>query len=399
MPKTTESYPTSNLQQQKKREKNKRKKIKYKLRLKERKAKPKSNRFTYTRHTNIKSWKHSLKLNRKLNAMQELSLMKIHNLSTIKDRNNSLITNIRSTINIETYRKSGTNITTTIKSTSAEKIHTLEENIFKLEQDNIIIQQKIQTLKKNTESTSTSRINNISKVSTSKGYSIKTRLLSIKTNLYLFHNYLNNRLTLSNTVIANNLKQESTTKRQLKFIQEQINLSTNKIHNFTSTHLPQDTIDLLNKGTNFIPTPSNLDPTHLYDRISTEVNDALIKLINKPHGQSFISTNNKQTHYKSKKNITYTKKSPTTLLKEEQSKPNFNYNLIEYIHNTSAYTKQYLQNTDLNDITHSHLINVSSSTLQHITELENNPDIIVTQTDKNMGWALVPTTWFTNEYK
>ena len=34
MPKTTESYPTSNLQQQKKREKCKRKKIKYKLRLK-----------------------------------------------------------------------------------------------------------------------------------------------------------------------------------------------------------------------------------------------------------------------------------------------------------------------------------------------------------------------------
>ena len=25
-------------------------------------------------------------------------------------------------------------------------------------------------------------------------------------------------------------------------------------------------------------------------------------------------------------------------------------------------------------------------------------DIILTKTDKNMGWALVPTTWFTNEY-
>ena len=185
--------------------------------------------------------------------MQKLNLMKIHNLSTIKERNSTLITNIQSSINIETYRKSGTNITTTIKSTSAEEIHTLKENILKLEQDNIIILQKIQALKKNTESTSSSRINNIAKVSANKGYSIKTCLLSIKTNLYLFHNYLNNHLSLSNTVIANNLKQESTTKRQLKFIQEQINLSsTSKIHNFTSTHLLQDTIDLLNKGTNFI---------------------------------------------------------------------------------------------------------------------------------------------------
>jgi hypothetical protein len=134
MPNTTESYPTSNLQRQKKREKCKRKKIKYKLRLKERKAKPKCNKFTYTRHSNIKAWKHSLKLNRNLNAMQKLNLMKIHNLSTIKERNSTLITNIQSSINIETYRKSGTNITTTIKSTSAEEIHTLKENIFKLEQ-------------------------------------------------------------------------------------------------------------------------------------------------------------------------------------------------------------------------------------------------------------------------
>ena len=142
MPKTTESYPTSNLQQQKKREKCKRKKIKYKLRLKERKTKPKCKKFIYTRHTNIKAWKHRLKLNRNLNAMQKLNLMKIHNLSTIKERNSTLITNIQSSINIETYRKSGTNITTTIKSTSAEEIHTLKENILKLEQHNIIILQK-----------------------------------------------------------------------------------------------------------------------------------------------------------------------------------------------------------------------------------------------------------------
>ena len=343
MPENIETLSTSKLQQQKKREKNKRKKIKYKLKLKENKFKPKTNKFTYTRHLNIKSWKHSLKQNKNLNATQKLNLLQVHNLSTVKERNNTLLINLRSNINIETYRKSGTNITTTIKSTSTEQIHTLQENILKLEQDNIILQQKIESIKKNTESTSSSRINNIAKVSANKGYSIKTRLLSIKTNLYLFHNYLNNRLSLSNTVIANNLKQESTTKRQLKFIQEQINLSsTSKIHNFTSTHLLQDTIDLLNKGTNFIPTPSNLDPTHIYTTISTEVNDALIKLINKPHGQSFISANNKQTHYKSKKNITYKKKSPTTLLKEEQSKPNFNYNLIDYIHNTSAYTKTIL---------------------------------------------------------
>ena len=83
-----------------------------------------------------------------------------------------------------------------------EQINTLEESIIKLEQDNITIKQKIETIKKTTESTATSRITNISKISTSNGCSIKNRLFSIKSNLYLFHNFYNNRLTLSNTIVS-----------------------------------------------------------------------------------------------------------------------------------------------------------------------------------------------------
>jgi hypothetical protein len=94
MPENIETLSTSKLQQQKKREKNKRKKIKYKLKLKENKFKPKTNKFTYTRHLNIKSWKHSLKQNKNLNATQKLNLLQVHNLSTVKERNNTLLINL-----------------------------------------------------------------------------------------------------------------------------------------------------------------------------------------------------------------------------------------------------------------------------------------------------------------
>ena len=35
----------------------------------------------------------------------------------------------------------------------------------------------------------------------------------------------------------------------------------------------------------------------------------------------------------------------------------------------------------------------------HITDVRNDNDIILMIYDKNMGWALVPTSWFSTEYK
>jgi hypothetical protein len=89
---------------------------------------------------------------------------------------------------------------------------------------------------------------------------------------------------------------------------------------------------------------------------------------------------------------------PTTLLQQEQSRPNFNLNLIEYIHETHSYSKEYLSKVNFN-IFNTNLTNIEPSTFDALRNLQNNQDITITQTDKNMGWALLPTTWFTNEYK
>ena len=43
-------------------------------------------------------------------------------------------------------------------------------------------------------------------------------------------------------------------------------------------------------------------------------------------------------------------------------------------------------------------INITQTNNAHIHNLNTRSDIILTKTDKNLGWALIPTSWFTNEY-
>ena len=43
-------------------------------------------------------------------------------------------------------------------------------------------------------------------------------------------------------------------------------------------------------------------------------------------------------------------------------------------------------------------INITQTINTQIHNLSTRNDIILTKTDKNMGWALVPTSWFTKEY-
>ena len=57
--------------------------------------------------------------------------------------------------------------------------------------------------------------------------------------------------------------------------------STNKIHNFTDITLSTDLINLLNKGTNFIPTSDLANISNLSNTITTEVNSALNQVIRK----------------------------------------------------------------------------------------------------------------------
>lgn len=44
-------------------------------------------------------------------------------------------------------------------------------------------------------------------------------------------------------------------------------------------------------------------------------------------------------------------------------------------------------------------LNITEDQLTNIQQFHRNPDIILTKTDKNIGWGLVPiSSWFTTEY-
>ena len=90
---------------------------------------------------------------------------------------------------------------------------------------------------------------------------------------------------------------------------------------------------------------------------------------------------------------------PMKLLQEEQSKPTFNLHIIDYVHNTISHTKQFLQTFYLHTLVQHRLSNVTPDLTSRIHQLATNSDIILTMTDKNMEWALVPISWYPTEYK
>ena len=180
---------------------------------------------------------------------------------------------------------------------------------------------------------------------------------------------------------------------------EKIKLSSsNKVHNFTSISLPPDAISLLNKGTNFIPTTTTPSIASLQKTIESEVNAALCSLIHKENHITTLKSSNtsksllrfrpyrKQTH-------------PLPLLHQEQSRPHFNLHLIDYVHHTVSFTGEFLQPAKFRSIIYPKLCNTHLHTTSYITDVQNNNDIILTVSDKNVGWALVPTSWFSTEYK
>ena len=181
---------------------------------------------------------------------------------------------------------------------------------------------------------------------------------------------------------------------------EKIKLSSsNKVHKFTSISLPPDAISLINKGTNFIPTTTTTPSiASLQKTIESEVNAALRSLIRKENHITKLKSSNtsksllcfhpyrKQTHL-------------LPLLHQEQSRPHFNLHLIDYVHYTVSFTGEFLQPAKFRSIIYPKLCNTRLHTTSYITDVQNNNDIILTVSDKNVGWALVPTSWFFTEYK
>ena len=209
----------------------------------------------------------------------------------IQERNNTIIFNLQSSLLTEIHKKAGNDTTTSQKSTSTTSATDLEESINSLKTDNNVIQQRITTIRRNEINLYTNKVNSLKKTSQHKGYSLKKRLNSLHSNLQLFLQQLKNRQNLSKHNTAILLHQQTVPARKIQLEQERIKLqSTNKIHNFTETQLPEEVTNQLNKGTTFIPTQENFNPLKLSRTISSEINSALELIIKRPAQSSYNST-------------------------------------------------------------------------------------------------------------
>ena len=316
----------------------------------------------------------------------------------MKGKNSALIYKLQCNIHTQYYKDRNSVISTSTKSSSSSSIHSssnIQNEINLLKDHNASLQKRIMDIKLSQCTFHSNRISFLKNYH--KGHRIKTQLNKANTIYRQFINLLNSRFNLFFTNVANFMDLDLQLQHTELINKEKEKLSsTNKIHNFTTASLPSEIISLLNKGTNFIPTTSTSSTSSIAHSVLSEVNATLCTIINKKNYQSKIkSSTSRRTSHRFKPYFSHSR--PLTLLQQEQSRPNFNLHLIDYFHNTVSYTKEILQSHNLRSIVNSQLTNITPQTASHITNLQNN-DIILTMTDKNMGWALVPISWFSTEY-
>ena len=268
-----------------------------------------------------------------------------------------------------------------------------------LKEENKTLTNKILKIKENEKSTNPKRIQHLKRITQNHGYFLRKRINNLTTNLNIFLNHPQSRIYLwqQNTALLLEIENNLTKKSHLQAEKEKLSF-TNKIHNFTDINLPPNLIELLNKGTNFIPTTESINIPNIKKTISSEVNSALCQSVNKGTYQTINQPARKKSSNFNHRHHPYPKKNPIKLIQEKQTKPHFNLHIIDYIHNTTSYSKQYLQSKNLLNIYNPQHLNITHSLITHLHNLNTHNDIILTKTDKNMGWAPAPTTWFTNEY-
>ena len=387
-------------------EKNKKKKIKYKLKKKQRKTYSNKKRNPAPKPgpsfaSSTRRWKWKTLKSTSFSQKQKKLLFKVHHLSTIIERNNVIIYNLQSNLSTTSFKTNTGNLTFTTQSSTPRTPPNILQDIKYLENENKALTNRIQQIKEKEQSGQLKRIHHLKRINKSHGYFLRKRIHNLTTNLNHFLNHLQTRIYLweQNTALLLETECYLTRKSQLQAEKEKLT-STNKIHNFTDINLPPDLIELLNKGTNFIPTTDKVNVPNIKKTIFSEVNSALSKIIYKGTS-SYQATNQpirKKTSKFNHRYHPYAKKNPVKLLQENQTKPHFNLHIIDYVHNTTSYSKHYLQSTNFQNLFNPQHLNITQSLTSHIHNLNKNNDIILTKTDKNMGWALVPTTWFTNEY-
>ena len=388
---------TNSNKSSKQKERNKRKKEKYKQKKKNKTRKTTDKPPQHSKPRTKKQWTWKILRSDQIKLQQKRTLFTINKLYNLKEQNQAIIYNLQSCLFTSTFKNKESIITTSIKSTS-ENIHSFQHSIQELKTDNLNLDKRISSIKRHTNGIFNTTIKKITQLNRNHGSSFKKRIDNLRTQQRSFNTFLQHRHNLQPDNLSDILQAQETSQRKLKLEQEKDKLqTTDKIHSFTNVNLPPTFKNLLNKGTNFIPTLQQSNHNFIKNTITEEVNQALCSLIKK---QNINSCTRKLKSSKSNHRYKpYPSTHPHTLLKQEQSRPHFNIHIVDYVHNTTSYTKQYLQTTNLHTLSHPHHTNITTDQSTYIHQLQNNNDLILTKTDKNMGWALVPISWFQTEYE
>ena len=378
----------------KERKKLKRKKYKEKMKEKRRKGEKKKKFTLPNRSFTLKHWKLSTKKNKIITKNQRKALLTINNLYNIVAKNQSYISILQSEINTISEKPANElNVHSTQHQTTTSNKSIIENLI----STNSAIKKKIKSIENREFNNYSSRSKNLKSISSNKGHHLTTRLNQLYLELQHFKKFCQNRLSLLHFETAKILEEHELAISKSNIIKEQIKLSTtNKIHNFTDTNLSEDLLNLLNKGTNFIPTENNYNQKSLTKIITSETNTALIDIIHQSKSSSSRPIKKKK---KNNRFTPYPTQNPINTLNNNINNTNFNNHLIDYIHNTINYAEDYIQRIYLKDNIQPLNSNISHSTKQQLDDLQRQQNITITQTDKNMGWALLPTSWFTTEYE
>ena len=271
-PNQPQLLPSSSLNIKRK-ERNKIERQNYKLKQKLRKGEKKQRKNPIPFKAKCtKAWKWKTLKSKLLQNKQKRLLFKVHNLITLKEQNLALIYKLQCNIHTQYYKDRNSDISTSTKSSSS--IHspsTIQNEINLLKDHNATLQKRIMDIKLSQRTSHSNRISFLK--SYHKGHRLRIQLNKANAIYRQFINLFSSRLHLFYTNVANLMNLDLQLQRTELINKEKAKLSsTNKIHNFTTTSLPPETISLLNKGTNLFLLPPLQVPPHypaLYSPKST----------------------------------------------------------------------------------------------------------------------------------
>lgn len=341
-----------------------------------------------------KQWTQTFVKSKHFSLQRKKQLVKHHNLCNIKEYNSTLIYNLESAISTTTFKDRHSTVKTSNVSSSSTSVSELVSSINYLKCENDKIEIRISEIRTSSNLEHTNITKYLKKIGNYHGTILRKRLNHINANHRLFLNFIKQRSNLLQLNISQILDKGREAERLHLIDTEKTKLaSSHKVHNFTNSSPPPDLIAMLNKGTNLIPTSSSVTTSTIHQQIHSEVDDAFCSIIKKGHNPL-----KSKTTKTSERHQPYSSRLALKVLKENQTKPNFNIHIIDYINNTTTYTKHFLTNFTPCALFEHNQLNITNDQLTNIQQFYRNPDIILTKTDKNMGWGLAPISWFTTEY-